>query len=42
MTGTIVILISVVAILLSIFVVYFYDKKLTKEIIKHEERMKNK
>jgi hypothetical protein len=42
MTGTIVILISVIALILSIFVVYFYDKKLTIEIVKHEERMKNK
>ena len=41
-TGTIVILISVIALILSIFVVYFYDKKLTIEIVKHEERMKNK
>ena len=41
-TGTIVILISVIALLLSIFAIYFYDKKLTKEITKYEERMKNK
>ena len=42
MTGTTVILISVTALLLSIFVVYFYDKKLTREIDEHEERMKKK
>jgi hypothetical protein len=42
MTGTTVILISVTALLLSIFVVYFYDKKLTREIAQHEERMKKK
>ena len=42
MTGTTVILISVTALLLSIFVVYFYDKKLTREIDQHEERMKKK
>ena len=42
MTGTTVILISVIALLLSIFAIYFYDKKLTKEITKYEERMKNK
>ena len=41
-TGTIVILISVIALISSIFVVYFYEKKLTREIVKHEERMKNK
>ena len=42
MIGTIVILISVIALTLSIFLVYFYDKKLTREITQHEERMKNK
>ena len=42
MIGTIVIFISVIALISSIFVIYFYDKKLTREIVKHEERMKNK
>jgi len=42
MTGTIVILISVIALLLSIIPIYFYDRKLTREISQHEERMKNK
>jgi len=42
MTGTIVILISVIALVLSIIAIYFYDRKLTREISQYEERMKNK
>jgi uncharacterized membrane protein len=42
MTGTIVIIISVIALLLSIIAIYFYDKKLMREISQYEERMKNK
>jgi preprotein translocase subunit YajC len=42
MTTTILLLIVMFAIVLSVFAIYFYDKKLMKEIEEYEERMKNK
>ena len=42
MTATILLLIVIFAIILSVFAIYFYDKKLMKEIAEYEERMKNK
>ena len=42
MTTTILLLIVIFAIILSVFAIYFYDKKLMKEIAEYEERMKNK
>ena len=42
MTATILLLIVIFAIVLSVFAIYFYDKKLMKEIAEYEERMKNK
>ena len=42
MTTTILILIIISAIYLGLLGVYFYDKKLVKEIEEYEERMKKK
>jgi cell division protein FtsL len=42
MTGTIVIIISVIALLLSIIAIYFYDKKLMREISEYEKKMYKK
>ena len=42
MTTTILILIIISAISLGVLGVYFYDKKLVKEIKEYEERMKKK
>ena len=42
MTTTILILIIISVIVLGVFAVYFYDKKLIREIEEYEERMKKK